>query len=319
MQPLSPAYAALQPEFVSADYNIYRYRPDYFKVVRFASTAPRFGPRVQVPLQEGFKHEDKLPAAISRARRVCLELALCNEWKWFATFTIAQDNYDRKNLEGYYKRFKEWLKYQREKLGRPIPYLLVPEQHGDGSWHMHGFFTDAIDPMLVPFRELLEAGENIPVKLAKHDYYNMPKYQEKFGFCSFGKIRDAVACAHYTSKYISKSFQGDARRVGLNLYYCSQGLNRAQFYGDVYGRSAVLDSMIQHEYQFCSTGFVQLQREPGDDPLLDIIEEQRERLAPLSLDEFYEQHYAAQEIPENDSCSDDFYQISLEAYSKMKV
>ena len=53
------------------------------------------------------KRIGRLPQAISRARRVCLEIALCNDWKWFATFTIAKDNYDRKNLEGYYDKFSE--------------------------------------------------------------------------------------------------------------------------------------------------------------------------------------------------------------------
>lgn len=309
------AIAQLRPELCGPDYNIYRYRHDYFKVVRFASTALRVGPPVR-SAADGFKHEDKLPAALSRARRVCLELALCNDWKWFCTFTIAENNYDRKNLDGYYKRFKEWLKYQSSKLGVPLPYLLVPEQHGDGSWHMHGFFTAAIDPLLVPFRDLWKAGEKIPYKLVRKGYYNLPKYQERFGFCSFGEIRDHIATAHYTTKYISKSFMGDARRVGLNLYYCSQGLNRSSLYGDIYGRSSMLDQMLQHHYEFCSTGFVQLHREPGDDPMQDLIDEAADQMQPIDLEAFYNEHYAAPEIPEDDPCSDDFYQISLWAASK---
>ena len=307
----------LHPELCGPDYNIYRYRYDYFKIIRFASTAPRLGPPVR-SAADGFKYEDKLPAALSRARRVCLEIALCNEWKWFCTFTIADNNFDRKNLDGYYKRFKEWLKYQSSKLGVNIPYLLVPEQHGDGSWHMHGFFTAAVDPLLVSFKELWDSGADIPYKLVRKGYYNLPKYQQRFGFCSFGVIRDQIACAHYTTKYITKSFQGDARRVGLNLYYCSQGLNRSSLYGDIYGRSSVLDGMLQHHYQHCSSGFVQLRREPGDDPLMDLIEENQTSLQPMDLQEFYDKYYAADEIPVDDPCSDDFYQISIEAYEKMK-
>ena len=265
------------PELVNPDYNLYRYRHDFYKVVRFKSTAPRMA-RVDHDKDSGFKHEDKLPQALSRARRVCLELALCNDWKWFATFTIAQNNFDRKNLDGYYERFSEWLKYQKKKSGKKIPYLLVPEQHGDGSWHMHGFFNSDIYGFLVPFKELLEAGENIPFKLVQNDYYNWPEYQEKFGFCSFGKIRNHDATAFYATKYISKSFQGDARRVGLKLYYCSQGLNRSEYYYSIYGPCTDLDRLLQNHYEFCSTGFVSFQREPGDDPLLDILEAQDSRL-----------------------------------------
>lgn len=308
---ISQAQLALHPEAVCPDYNIYRYRHDYYKIVRFESTAPRSGPGGRGGGDE-LKYDAKLAAALSRARKVCLELAICNDWKWFSTFTIAENNYDRKNLDGFYEKFSEWLKYQRKKLGVKIPYLLVPEQHGDGSWHMHGFLTSAVDPLLVSFKDQYEAGADIPYKLVRNGYYNMPEYQKKFGFCSFGEIRDHIATAHYVTKYISKSFMGDAHRVGLKLYYCSQGLNRAQLYDGVYGRNSLLDSMLQRHYQFCSCGFVQLEREPGYDPLLDIIEEQNARMQPLDLDEFYARHYSDCIIPEEDPCSDLYYQTTFD-------
>lgn len=283
------------PDLVLPDYNLYRFRHDLYKVVRNASTAPRT--HLFKEKGEGFVHDDKLPQALSRARRVCLELALCNEWKWFATFTIAKNNYDRKNLDGFYERFQEWLKYQRKKYDVKIPYLLVPEQHGDGSWHMHGFFTSDIDPMLQSFRELDKAGyrsadgKKLPRKLIAKDYYNLPAYQERFGFCSFGKIRNHDATAFYATKYISKSFQGDAKRVGLKLYYCSQGLNRASYFESVYGPCPALDGCLVNHYQHCSTGFYAFQREPGDDPLLEILEAQREQLYPMQI-ELHEEDFA---------------------------
>lgn len=273
----SPLQAPL--EVARPDYNLYRYRHDFYKIVRFKSTAPRLG--YIRDKGEQFKHDDKLPQALSRARRVCLELALCNDWTWFATFTIASSNFDRKNLDKFYERFSEWLKYQKKKSGKKIPYLLVPEQHGDGSWHMHGFFNCDIDDFLVPFSDLKNAGENIPYKLVKNGYYNWPEYQRKFGFCSFGKIRNHDATAFYATKYISKSFQGDARRVGLKLYYCSQGLNRSQYFDSVYGPCSDLDKHVVNHYEFCSTGFLSFQREVGDDPLLDILEAQAGQLFPM--------------------------------------
>lgn len=306
------AVQALRPEECTADYHIYRYRADYYKVVHFNSTAPRVGPIIRKPKdQVAFLHEDKLAAAISRARRVCFEYALCNEWKWFITLTISQANCDRKDLKSFYTRFKDWLKYQSKKLGKPIPYLLIPEQHGDGSWHMHGFFTDVIDPLLVSFRREKKAGRKIPYKLIKADYYNFPAYEKRFGFCSLGKIRDPIACAHYTVKYISKSFSGNAREVGLNLYYPSQGLKRASLAGSVYGPSAPLDAMLQHHYEFCSTGYVRYDREPGDDPILDIIEQQELEMVPMDIEDVYRRFYATDILPDQDPNSDDFYQICI--------
>lgn len=290
MHPVPVRPIEAPPELVGPDYNLYQYRHDFYKVVRFRSTAPRMA-LTNHDKVEGYKHDDKLPQAISRARRVCLELALCNDWKWFATFTIAKDNYDRKNLDGFYERFSEWLKYQKKKYQLRIPYLLVPEQHGDGSWHMHGFFNSDIDRFLVSFKDQYEAGADIPYKLVRKDYFNWPDYQKKFGFCSFGEIRNHDATAFYATKYISKSFLGDAPRVGLKLYYCSQGLNRSQFLDSVYGPCSELDACLENHYEFCDTGFLRFDREPGDDPILDILEMQNSRLYTLAPDPFPQEQF----------------------------
>lgn len=274
------------PELVSPDYNLYFFRSGFYKVVHFKSTIPRKCCVGRIK-DIGFKHDDKLSQSLSRARKVCLEYALCNEWKWFATLTIAKNNFDRKNLDGFYERFSEWLKYMKKKSGKKIPYLLVPEQHGDGSWHMHGFFNSDIDQFLIPFKDLLESGVNIPYKLVQKDYYNWPGYQKKFGFCSFGKIRNHDATAFYATKYISKSFQGGNKRVGLNLYYNSRGLNRAEYFDSVYGPCAALDAHLKNHYEFCSTGFIVFDREPGDDPLLDILETQKTQLFPMRMEDVF--------------------------------
>lgn len=293
------------PELVGPDYSVYRYRHDYFKVVRYNSTAPRVGGRV-VTTKETRRHDEKLYAALSRARRVCLEVALCNEWKWFCTFTIAKDNFDRKNLDGFYRAFKEWLKYKSMKIGSSLPYLLVPEQHGDGSWHMHGFFTAAIDLLLVSFRSEYDQGMDLPYKLVKHDYYDCPAYRKRFGFCSFGLIRDNIACAFYTTKYITKSLVTSLDRVGLNMYYVSQGLNRSSLIDSVYGRSFELDRLIQHEYAWCGTGYVLVPREVGDDPFLDLIESLQLCSDPVPLSD--------QVLPscESELAADEYYQVTMD-------
>ena len=163
--------ACIQAPFdiVGPDYVIYQFHSLLYKVVWHKSTLLRscYSPR-QEPggaKKTEYKHDHKLSQSISRARRVCLELALCNDWKWFATFTIAESNMDRNNLDGFYERFTEWLKYIRKKIDVKIPYLLVPEQHGDGSWHMHGFFNGDIDQFLVSFKVLHDQGEKLSYKL----------------------------------------------------------------------------------------------------------------------------------------------------------
>lgn len=276
------------PELVLPDYNIYQYNPGMYKIIRFNSTAPR-GHALVVRDKNNPKYSDKLIQSISRARRVCLELALCNDWTWFGTLTIAKNNFDRSNLDGWYKKFREWLKYQRKKYNKKIPYLLVPEQHGDGSWHMHGFFNSDIDDLLISFRSMDESGylspegKKLPRNLIDHDYFNWPVYQDRFGFCSFGKIRNKDAAAFYCVKYISKSFSGDCGRVGLRLYYPSEGLNRSEQLDSIYGPCTPLDQCLRNHYEWCSTGFVSIDKEPGYDPIGDIIEENTSNLYPIQF------------------------------------
>lgn len=300
----------IPPDLCTPDYNVYKYRSDYYKVVRFRSTQPRLGPLVHSSKGD-YIHDGKLEASISRARKVVFELALCNEWKWFASFTIAKDKFDRFDFKKYYSAFKEFIKHRSSVLGVPIPYLLVPELHKDGAWHMHGFFTSAIDSLLVPFQELLAAGQNVPVILALDGYYNMPVYQKRFGFCSFGLIQDKIAVSHYVIKYISKSFGSNAAKVGANLYYCSHGLMRSQSLGGVYGSCPDLDAVLVNHYEFCSTGFWRLERQPGDDPVMDIIEVNHLQMAPMDWREFMHQSQDFV-IPDDNVCSDSFYQACIE-------
>lgn len=240
-------------DLIRADYNIYRYTDEVYKVVKFRSVAPRLG-----IVHDRDKHYDhKLDASLSRAKRVVLELALCNEWMFFCTFTINKSKFDRTDLDAWYKSFNQFIRDTRKKSGLDIRYVLVPEKHADGSWHMHGMFSD-ISPLLSSFADLLAAGANVPLHLATSGYFNWLDYQRKFGFCSFGLIRNSVACAFYVTKYVSKSLSESVSQVGRHLYYASQGLNRAQFHGDVYGNCEYLNSFLRNHYDFCSTGMTAL-------------------------------------------------------------
>lgn len=238
-------------ELVRADYNIYRYTEQIYKIVRFRSTAPL---GIKTNKEKHQTYDKKLDASLSRSRRVVLELALCNDWAYFCTFTIGGSRYDLKTWD---TQFKQYIRDLRKKYGLKIDYVLVPEKHKDGAWHMHGLFSD-ITPLLIRFSTLLKNGFDVPVSLAEKDYLDWWDYSQKFGYCSFGPIRNKVAVAFYVTKYITKDMQSDAIDVGLHLYYCTQGLNRAEFHGDVYGNCSYLDKFLQNHYDFCDTGMTRL-------------------------------------------------------------
>lgn len=240
------------PELVRADYNIYRYTDEIYKVIRFRSTAVPTGKRDQSNFQH---YQDKLDASLCRAKRVVLELALCNHWDYFCTFTISSGKHDRHNLIAWRDSFTQWIRDQRKK-GYQIDYVLVPERHADGAWHAHGLFST--DVPLVSFSEERRQGLKVPDNLVDLGFFDWPAYREKFGWCSFGFIKNPVAAAFYIVKYLTKDQSRLVTDVGMHLYYCTQGLQRAELHSEIFGLCGYLDQFLEHHYDFCDVGMTKV-------------------------------------------------------------
>lgn len=249
-------------ERILPDYNIYRYTDGIYKIVNFKSTLPRLSPPVRT---EETKYDNKLVQSLSRARRTVLELALCNDWAYFCTFTLDKEKYKRDDLPKFQKDFSQWIRDQRKKYKKlgfdfPIHFLFVPEEHKDGAWHMHGLLSD-ITPFTIPFYCQKQQGLFKPWevrKLVEGGYFNWPDYQEKFGNCSLGKIKNKVATGFYISKYITKQIDDCKLPPNAHAYYASHGLNRAEFHGDIYGYCHRLDQFLDRDYEFCKTGMTHI-------------------------------------------------------------
>lgn len=244
-------------------YNIYHFTDKLYKVVRFNGNRSKVCGHVD---RSKFVHYDKkIDPSLSRSRRTVLELSLCNYWEFFCTFTVAEANYDRYNLDRWHNDFAQWLRDLRKKIrkkGKPcdIEYLIVPEQHADGAWHMHGLFRGVSD-FLIPFSRLDKWGWYIPKDLADYGYYVWPDNWFKFGFNSLARIQNPVAVGFYISKYITKSMSDSVSgdngiKKGSHLYYNSRGLNRPEKHLEVYYKTSGLDKWLTHHYEFCSTGMV---------------------------------------------------------------
>lgn len=193
-------------------------------------------------------------SAVSRAKGRIYELAACNEWGYFITCTLDAAKYDRHNLPKFRRDFAQFLRNQRRLHGYDIKYLLIPEQHADGAWHLHGLITGVPDNELSKF----VAGQH-PQKLIKGGYKNWAKYAERFGFCSLGRVRNHKAVAAYITKYVAKSLADSPISCGGHLYYASQGLNGAAI---VDGTEWVLTKLDKPSYEgeWCKIWW--LDREP---------------------------------------------------------
>ena len=255
MADLLSKYVAYPPPLVQADYNIYRYTDQIYKIVHIKN--PR--PLIRGPRRTKVHSEDEPPkktdSNLSRARRNLLELALCNDWKYFATFTLDEMKYDRHDLASFKQDLTQFIRDQRKKAKKnghdlAIPFVIVPETHKDGAWHCHALFGD-IAPLLVSFKDERRKNPKLPKYLADNGFYNWPDYQKKFGFCSFGLIRNRVACSFYITKYITKDL---VKQLGVHTYIPSRGLNRATCQAQIHGKTNVFNRWLVNDYQFVQTG-----------------------------------------------------------------
>lgn len=167
---------------------------------------------------------------LSRARSTIYELALCNNWEYFFTFTLDPNKYDRSDLKIFQKDLSRFFRKYRAKHKINVKYLLVPEQHKDGiNWHMHGFLIGLPEEHLRKFTFEEQLPYYIRHKLENNQpVYDWNAYRKKFGFCNIEPIRDLESSAKYVTKYVSKSMDNGIIQANGHLYYASQGLNRAE-------------------------------------------------------------------------------------------
>lgn len=235
-------------------------RPDYIikgygdvaqKVIRFNKSQSDVGLISEPKFKADSKsYDEKLQESISRARSMVLQKALCNPWDWFITLTLDKSKFGRYDLGVYISSLSQWLRNRGKAYGGHVNYLLVPEMHGDGAWHMHGFISGIPSDRIEPFKRGIH-----PLKLIRGGYLNWPDYFNKFGFCSLGRIKNPFKAALYLSKYISKGLTERAGDRGAHLYYASRGLKSAENSGYCYGVRHDLDGLLTHHSEFCSTGW----------------------------------------------------------------
>ena len=112
----------------------------------------------------------------------------------------------------------------------PIRYLLIPEQHNDGAWHLHGLITGLeIGNDLRPF----SLNERLPYSIIKmlkngENVYNWDKYSNKYGYFTATLIKSKVKASAYITKYVTKDVARQGREKGAHLFFASQGLKKRE-------------------------------------------------------------------------------------------
>lgn len=196
---------------VSDFVSLKKYNDNVYKLTYFKTPIRQKGFEINEKRVVGV-NDVKLENNISRAKNKVMEYGLCNEFKYFITLTIDPKKYDRYDLRTYYKDFTQFLRNYNRLYNTKVEYVLVPEQHKDGAWHMHGLVKGILEKHLVK---------------NEHGYLDWLHYRKKFGWVSLDPIRDLGAVSKYITKYIKKSMDTSVERLNAHLYYNSKGLKVA--------------------------------------------------------------------------------------------
>lgn len=179
--------------------------------------------------KKGTVNDKKLDCNIRRAKNTIKELVLCNDWDYFITLTLDKEKYNRYNLQKFNKDLSQYIRDLRKKHNTDIKYLLIPEQHKDGAWHMHGFLLGLPKSELKLFDKEQKLPYYILNKLENgEEIYNWPGYQKRFGNCDIEPIKDKERVSSYVTKYVTKDLESSIKELNAKMYYCSRGLSRAK-------------------------------------------------------------------------------------------
>lgn len=177
--------------------------------------------------KDGTAENERFSQSLSRTRSRVFELAACNEFTYFCTFTQDQTKRDRFDLNEFRKDLAQFVRNENRSRAEvdKIKYLMIPEEHKNGGWHMHGFLKGLAPSDL----RLFTLSEKLPERLRKQlregkQIYDWTRYRRNFGYFTCTEIENGIAAAKYITKYITKDVANATRAQGAHLFFASQGL-----------------------------------------------------------------------------------------------
>jgi hypothetical protein len=191
-------------------------------------------------ISNNIKGVEKMSCSLVRSKSRIYELAVCNDWDYFVTLTLDKEKIDRYDLGGYIKKFGYFIQHYNSRSGGNVKYILIPEMHKDGAWHMHGFMKGINNGDL--------QGSGNYDKKTMEQYKTWRQYAEKFGFMSLARIQNKEACSVYVTKYVTKGVKGRKGDLNKKMYYCSKGLKRAEIISEGEVIDTDLNGFVMNEY-----------------------------------------------------------------------
>ena len=191
----------------STRFFLYNYNNNNFRIVKVKSC--RNSGFEEIKKKNNFidvNSEEVQKSSLSRTKRNIKELALCNDFEYFATFTVNSEKCDRYSLNEVQDKLKKVL-HKIKRNNKNFAFLIITEKHKDGAFHFHGLVKGITD-----------------LYINDNGYLSSKIFNNELGFNSFSKIKDYSKCCNYILKYITKDCIKNSHN---QIYISSRGLKKA--------------------------------------------------------------------------------------------
>lgn len=174
-------------------------------------------------------------SSVSRLRARIQELAFCNPWNCFVTFTLDPNKRDRYDIDEF-EALTRHLKYVRQSRCPELRFMLILESHKDGAFHGHAFMYLPADFIADEFA------------VNANGYLEWTDISSRFGYMSIKPFDGSPAAVFYVMKYVTKDI------LPGRVLRTSQGLKGAVVIAsnvDI----ALHDSLNAYHGDYCCTYF----------------------------------------------------------------
>ena len=159
---------------------------------------PRKRPYDVPPKGEAEDPERSQASSRARAKAAVRDIALCNRFAYFFTWTLSPEEIDRYDRALVGKKVRTFLKNASFRKG--FSYVLVPELHKDGAIHFHGL-CNLGDVSMEPAHDP-RSGRPLTTEDGR-PILNMTDWKWGFSTCISIDANYERTC-NYLTKYISK-------------------------------------------------------------------------------------------------------------------
>lgn len=174
-------------------------------------------------------------SSVSRLRARIQELAFCNPWNCFVTFTLDPNKRNRYDIDEF-EALTRHLKYVRQTRCPELRFMLILESHKDGAFHGHAFMYLPADFIAEEFT------------VNSNGYLEWTDISFRFGYMSIKPFDGSPAAVFYVMKYVTKDI------LPGRVLRTSQGLKGAVVIAsnvDI----AFYDSLNVYHGDYCCTYF----------------------------------------------------------------